>query len=78
MSNIRCEGYHRSGGAFSFGPPEWRQCKNRAEFSITVSQSGEESTLPACKACLEESLNNENLEVLAHVLLEVTNEQRVS
>lgn len=52
---LRCDGWRRTGNAFSFGPMIWTQCENDAVVLLTVEQEGgivEDS--PACAACWEE------------------------
>lgn len=56
--NIRCEGWRRYGGAFSLGPVTWEQCKNNATVTLRFVQDKKEQTLPACKACWNECLEN--------------------
>lgn len=51
---MRCEGWRRYGGAFSFGPPVWRQCENEAIVVLTVEQEKIEE-LPACLECWNEA-----------------------
>lgn len=54
---VRCEGWTRHGGAFSFGPVTWSQCENDAIVMLTVRQKNltthqvEEVTQPACLGC---------------------------
>ena len=47
---MQCEGWRRTGGAFTFGPVTWDQCENDAIANIKFTQ-GKESikTLPGCK-----------------------------
>lgn len=55
---IRCEGWRRYGGAFSFGPVTWRQCENEAVVLLTVMQDGKrQDAVPACETCLQECLD---------------------
>lgn len=35
---MRCEGYVRKGGVFTFGPVKWVQCENEAVKSILESR----------------------------------------
>jgi len=60
MSNTkqRCEGYRRYGGAFSFGPAQWVQCKEDATVTLEVEQGGNTETLPACVTCWNEAIEN--------------------
>jgi hypothetical protein len=48
---MRCEGWTRTGGAFSFGPIVWSQCENDAVVNLTVVQDGVEEVQPACVDC---------------------------
>jgi hypothetical protein len=50
---MKCEGWHRHGGAFTLGPVTWRQCKNEATVLLTVKQDGKTRTWPACNTCWE-------------------------
>ena len=52
---MRCEGWRRYGGAFTLGPPEWRQCENEAVVMLTVEQEAV-SKLPACGECWKEGI----------------------
>jgi len=52
----QCEGFRRYGGAFTLGPVKWEQCKEEAEFTITVEQDGKPQTLPCCKTCWQEAI----------------------
>lgn len=54
---MQCEGWRRTGGAFTFGPVKWEQCKNNAIVMITVTQDGKTETLPACVECWNECIN---------------------
>lgn len=48
---MRCQGYTRRGGFMSLGPVYWSQCKNDAEFILTVTQDGVDQSFPACSSC---------------------------
>lgn len=71
MSNIekhkdskpRCEGWRRYGGALSFGPPKWEQCKETGIVMLTVKQDGKTEALPACAICWKEVIQNK-IEIL--------------
>lgn len=52
----RCEGWTRTGGAFSFGPVIWTQCEKEATVRLRVVQEGKESTLPACNDCWKRAI----------------------
>ena len=52
---MRCEGYRRTGGAFTLGPVKWEQCKNDAVVMMEFKHDGEVQTLPACRECLGEA-----------------------
>lgn len=51
---IRCEGWRRNGGIFTFGPVTWEQCKENGVVMLTVNQDGKTQKLPACKDCWKE------------------------
>lgn len=55
----RCEGWTRTGGVFSLGPPTWSQCPNDAVVLLEVEQNdgGKVSTTkqPACMNCWKEA-----------------------
>lgn len=53
---MRCQGWRRYGGVFTFGPVKWEQCTKRAVIMLTVRQEGKTETLPACKECWNETL----------------------
>ena len=53
---MRCEGYRRYGGVFSFGPVLWEQCPYEAVVILTVVQDGEEQDIPGCMKCWQECL----------------------
>ena len=53
--NIRCEGWRRTGGAFSFGPVKWSQCENNAIVMLEVRQK-EVKEFPACIECWNEAI----------------------
>lgn len=61
---IRCEGYHRRGGAFTIGVPQWEQCKEMAIVQLVVNQEGKESTLPACEHCWKEARSRPVIQIL--------------
>lgn len=60
---MRCEGWRRKGGAFTFGPVVWKQCSNEASVMLTVLQKpkGEKKkirqVLPACPTCWQECID---------------------
>jgi hypothetical protein len=56
---MRCEVWRRYGGAFTFGPVRWEQCKNDAIVSLTVQQDGQPKTCPVCMKCWREAISNE-------------------
>lgn len=62
-SSMRCEGWKRTGGAFTFGPVSWKQCENQAVVMLKVRQEKEEE-LPACLECWHECKENK-IEILA-------------
>jgi len=47
----RCQGWHRTGGAFTLGPTVWRQCTNRGVVMITFKENKEFKRMPACAEC---------------------------
>jgi hypothetical protein len=59
----RCEGYHRTGGAFTLGPVVWTQCKGRAIAMLTVIQDKKEFTLPSCPKCWRECIEK-NIKII--------------
>ncbi len=59
---MRCEGWRRYGGAFTFGPVKWAQCDNNAIVVLRVEQEKIEE-LPACAECWQEALDNK-MEIL--------------
>ena len=61
----RCEGWRRHGGVWTFGPVKWEQCTNEAEVMLTVKQEGKKETLPACKTCWQEAIDNEGIEIIS-------------
>ena len=54
---MRCEGWRRSGGAFTLGLPQWVQCENDATVMLTIEQEKVTETLPACKKCWQEAID---------------------
>jgi hypothetical protein len=52
---MRCEGWRRRGGAFTFGPVKWEQCNNDAVVMLEVEQ-GQVEKQPACLACWNEAV----------------------
>ncbi len=67
---MECEGWRRKGGAFTFGPVEWRRCEEKAKVMITFTQkqnnkeAPEKGELPACMTCLKECNENDQITVL--------------
>jgi hypothetical protein len=55
---MRCEGWRRTGGAFTFGPVKWEQCTEDAIVNLVVTQKDKQETLPACKTCWQECIDN--------------------
>ena len=55
---MRCEGWRRYGGAFSFGPPKWVQCENEATVMMEVEQQEKVGKLPACMTCWKEAVDS--------------------
>jgi hypothetical protein len=58
QKSIRCEGWRRYGGAFTFGPITWKQCTNQGIVELKFVQDGETKTLPSCKQCWDECLRS--------------------
>lgn len=52
---MRCEGYRRNGGAFTYGPVKWVQCPKNAVVNLTVTQGKETKTFPSCQECWKEA-----------------------
>jgi hypothetical protein len=52
---MRCEGWRRNGGVFTFGPVTWSQCKSKATVKLTITQDGKTKTFPACTECWKEA-----------------------
>lgn len=56
---MRCEGWTRHGGVFTFGPVTWTQCPNEAVVMLKVEQKVEGqsgvSEQPACIDCWKEA-----------------------
>lgn len=59
---MRCEGWRRTGGAFTFGPVKWEQCAKEAIVMLKVRQEKEEE-LHSCLDCWNECKEN-NIEIL--------------
>lgn len=64
----RCEGWRRTGGAFTLGPVRWQQCENTAIVRLTVTQAGETEQISACLECWREATGRE-IEILEAVPL---------
>ncbi len=63
---MKCEGYRRSGGVFTFGPVKWVQCENTATVKIKFKQRDEPiDTLPACNDCWQECIKGKNVNILS-------------
>lgn len=52
--SLRCDAWRRKGGAFTLGPPVWRQCENAAIVLLTIQQEDKLVDSPACVVCWEE------------------------
>ena len=52
---MRCEGWTRHGGAFTFGPVTWSQCENDAEVILEVQQEEIEKQT-ACMDCWKKGI----------------------
>lgn len=57
----KCDGWRRYGGAFSMGPPEWKQCTNEATVELTIVQDDKKSEMAACNLCWEEARNTPSI-----------------
>ena len=51
---MRCEGWRRTGGAFTLGKPVWSQCENDAIVMLEVEQEKTEK-MPSCLECWNEA-----------------------
>jgi len=72
---MRCEGWTRYGGAFTFGPVIWKQCENEGVVMVKFIDKGEERNLPACMECWQKCIDNK-LQILEVVpLIETKNDQ---
>jgi hypothetical protein len=49
---MKCEGYRRKGGAFTFGPVKWEQCQDEPKVMLQIE--GKAEPLPACMECWKE------------------------
>lgn len=58
-TEVRCEGWRRTGGVFTLGPVTWKQCENSGIVTLKFkdAESGKVKTLPACKECWGECLS---------------------
>ena len=66
MNKLQCEGWRRTGGAFTFGPVQWDQCKNTPVAIIVIKQGGkQEKPMPACLTCWEECENTKGITVIS-------------
>ncbi len=61
---MRCEGWTRQGGAFTFGPARWYQCKNDAITMLTVKQGDGTQTLPSCEKCWKRCKAHDNIDIV--------------
>lgn len=55
----QCQGWRRYGGAFTFGPVKWEQCKDMPTVMLKVKQGGKTEEMLACPACWQESIANQ-------------------
>jgi hypothetical protein len=60
---MRCEGWRRYGGMFTFGKPVWEQCKNDAIVILEVKQEQIEK-MPSCMDCWKEAIDRK-IEILS-------------
>jgi hypothetical protein len=62
---VRCQGWRRDGGAFTFGPVRWAQCREEAVVELEVRNYGQAKfkKLPACLTCWKEALKTDGMEV---------------
>lgn len=62
---MKCEGWVRHGGAFTFGPVKWDQCKNEATVKIHFQYDGDIDTLPGCIECWRRCIDAEDIKVIS-------------
>jgi hypothetical protein len=59
ITPVRCEGWTRTGGAFTLGAAVWSQCFNNAVVILEVEQTENGKTVvtkqPACIDCWKEA-----------------------
>jgi hypothetical protein len=65
---MQCEGYRRTGGAFTIGPVKWEQCPEDAVVILTVEQEGKTQDFPACLKCWKETLENDQISIAKYEL----------
>jgi hypothetical protein len=53
----QCDGWRRTGGAFTFGPPEWKRCERIANVRLTTKdEAGLIRDFPVCPDCWHEAI----------------------
>lgn len=60
---MRCEGWTRKGGVFTWGRPVWSQCENEAVVMLEVKQEKVEKQ-PACIDCWKKGVKT-GIEILS-------------
>lgn len=73
---IRCEGWERFGGIFTFGPVRWVQCPNDAVVMLKVKQDGKVSNQPACLGCWGKGKTNK-IKIISSVLLPTQRKRKI-
>tara|TARA_Y100000310_G_scaffold56232_1_gene51603 strand:+ start:31532 stop:31816 length:285 start_codon:yes stop_codon:yes gene_type:complete len=58
MSDLKCNGYRRYGGAFTLGNPEWEKCRETPTVMIKVKNV--KKAMPACPHCWQELLDSDD------------------
>lgn len=66
MSEQQCQGWRRTGGAFSLGPVSWKQCKETPTVLLMVRQNGKTEKMAACATCWQECIENQ-LEIMSAI-----------
>jgi len=81
---MRCEGWTRNGGAFSFGPVTWSQCDKNAEVMLKGTQSAcdgtgdiEDFEMPACKSCWQIAIDTDHIEIVSAVPIKEETDQPI-
>ena len=61
----QCEGYRRTGGAFTLGPVKWKQCTENAIVTLTMEQEEVRQQFPSCMKCWQEAIDNVDIVVVS-------------